>query len=215
MKSKSAATAVAAASLALALAACGRGNETGSAADQQNEAINQAQDAASAVVGTTSAATVASTTVDGFVMEAANGDMYEIEAGKMALQRARNAEIKKIAQMIVDDHTASSTKLKSLISGGQVTGVTLPAAMDERHKGMIDNLRGATDQDFDNRWLDQQATAHREALTFLKGYQTAGQNEPLKAFAAEVEPKVQHHLDLISKVDRGQNPPSGGNTTGR
>lgn len=215
MKSKSAALFAAAASCTLALAACGRGNETGSAPDQQNEAINQAQDATSAVVGTTSAATVASTTVDGFVMEAAQGDMYEIEAGKMALQRAKNAEVKKLAQMIVDDHTASSTKLKSLVSGGQVTGVTLPTAMDERHKGMIDNLRGATDQDFDNRFLDQQANAHREALTFLKGYQTAGQNEPLKAFAAEVEPKVQHHLDMINQIDRDRNPPSGGNTTGR
>jgi putative membrane protein len=207
MKNRLAATA-AFASLTL-LAACGRGNETGSAADQQNEVINQAQDAASAIVGPTSAATLASTTVDGFVMEAANGDLYEIESGRMALQRSQNPEVKKIAQMIVDDHTAASTKLKSLIDSGQVTGVTLPVAMDERRKGLIDNLRGATDQDFDNRFLDQQANAHREALIFLKGYQTAGQNEALKAFAAEVEPKVQTHFDMLGQIDRGQNPPSG------
>jgi putative membrane protein len=192
---------VAGASLTL-LAACGQGNETGGAADQQNQPVNAAQDAASAVVGPTSAATLGSTTVDGFVTGAAVGDMYEIEASKLALTRTKNPEVKKIAEMIVADHTASSTKLKGLVDGGQVEGATLPAAMDERRQGMIDNLRWATDQDFDGVYLDQQANAHREALVMLKGYQTAGTNDALKAFAAEVDPKVQMHLDMITALDR-------------
>lgn len=191
------------ASLAL-LAACGQ-KQQGAAPDQQNQPVNAAQDAASAVVGPTSAATIGSTTVDGFVLEAANGDMYEIEAGKMAQQRSKNADIKKLAGMLIADHTASSTKLKGLVSGGQVTGATIPPAMDERHKGMIDNLRGATDQEFDARFLDQQANAHREMLILMNGYQTAGQNDALKAFAGEVKPKVEAHLNEVNRLDRNTN----------
>lgn len=181
------------------VAACGP--QEGAAPDQQNQPVNAAQDAASAVVGPTSAATLGATTVDGFVSSAAIGDMYEIESSRMALERATSAEVKALAQMIIDDHTAASAKLKSLVSGGQVQGATLPTEMDERRQGLIDNLRGAPDAEFDDRYLDQQANAHREALVLLNGYQTAGQSEPLKAFAAEIEPKIQAHLDRITALD--------------
>lgn len=200
------------------LAACGQ-NQQGAAPDQQNQPVNAAQDAASAVVGPTAAATVGSTTVDGFVMNAAVSDMYEIESSKMALERSKNAGVKKIAQMLITDHTASSTKLKGLVTGGQVTGATIPDKMDERRQGLIDNLRGAPDAEFDNRYLDQQANAHREALILMNGYQTAGQNELLKAFAGEVKPKIQAHLDMVNQLDRastggpGAAGTTGGNTT--
>ena len=190
------------------LAACGQ-NQQGAAPDQQNQPVNAAQDAASAVVGPTSAATVGAT-VDGFVMNAAVGDMYEIESSRMAMERSKNAAVRKIAQMLITDHTASTTKLKSLIDGGQVTGATLPTAMDERRKGMIDNLRGAPDAEFDNRYLDQQAMAHRETVVLMEAYQTAGQNEPLKAFAGEVAPKIKAHLDMVNAVDRADAPGAAG-----
>ena len=190
------------------LAACGQ-NQQGAAPDQQNQPVNAAQDAASAVVGPTSAATVGAT-VDGFVMNAAVGDMYEIESSRMAMERSKNAAVRKIAQMLITDHTASTTKLKSLIDGGQVTGATLPTAMDERRKGLIDNLRGAPDAEFDNRYLDQQANAHRETVVLMEAYQTAGQNEPLKAFAGEVAPKIKAHLDMVNAVDRADAPGAAG-----
>ena len=126
------------------------------------------------------------------------------------MERSKNAAVRKIAQMLITDHTASSTKLKSLVDGGQVTGTTLPTAMDERRKGMIDNLRGAPDAEFDNRYLDQQANAHRETLILMEGYQTAGQNEPLKAFAGEVAPKIKAHLDMVNAVDRADAPGAAG-----
>jgi putative membrane protein len=188
----------AAASLVL-VAACGQ--QEGAAPDQQNQPVNAAQDAASAVVGPTSAATLGSTTVGGFVSSAAIGDMYEIESSRMALERATSAEVKALAQMLIDEHTAASNQLKTLVSGGQVPDATLPTTLDERRQGLIDNLRGAPDAEFDDRYLDQQANAHREMLVLLNGYQTAGQNEPLKAFAAEMEPKIKAHLDRVVALD--------------
>ena len=133
------------------------------------------------------------------------------------MERSMNADVKKAAQMIMTDHTSSSNKLKMLVMGGQVTGVTLPTELDERRKGMLDNLRGATAQDFDDRYLDQQTMAHHEALVLHNGYKTVGQNEQLKALAAEVAPKIQMHLDMVTMLDRHTNADdekgAGGNAT--
>lgn len=184
---------------ALSLAGCGK-KESGGAADQANQPVNTAQDLAAATTGVGTAA-VGAISTDAFLTDAAISDMYEIEAAKMAMARSRNPEIKKLAQMITADHTASTEKLKMLVSSGQAAG-TLPTAMDERRKGMLDNLRGASDQDFDDRYLDQQTMAHHEGLLLMNGYKSAGTVEPLKAFAAEMIPKMQMHLDMVTNLDR-------------
>lgn len=186
------------------LAACGRGGDVEEPG--QTAAVNTAQDAASAVVGPTSAATLGAT-LDGFVTNAAIGDMYEIQSSQLAMERSQNAQVREVAQMLITDHSEASAKLKALVDGGQVTGVTLPTEMDERRKGLIDNLRATqTAQDFDNVYLDQQAAAHRETLLMLDAYQVAGQNEALKAYTEEVEPRIVAHLDRVSSIDRSGAP---------
>jgi putative membrane protein len=201
------------------LAACGQKTETGAAADQQNQPVNVAQDVAGAATGVGTAA-VGAISTDVFLRDAAMGDMYEIQAANMAVMRAKNPEVKSFAQMMIKDHTNSSNKLKMLVSGGQVKG-TLPTELDERRKGMLDNLRGAPDADFDARYIGQQRMAHHEMLLLMNGYKTTGTEAPLKAFAAEVAPIVQMHTDMAAALDNANKgdkvsggPGLGGNTTG-
>ena len=200
----------------LSLAACSRqsaentaANTTaaaGNAADATGNAVGQAvdkeQDLAAGPVGQTSAATVGSFTNDGFVSSAAMSDMYEIEAGKIAAQRSKSADVKKFAATMQKDHTATTTELKGILSKSSL-GITPPADLDERRKGMLDNLRSATADNFDKTYLDQQVAAHGEALTLLQGYADHGDNADLKAFAAKVAPKVQMHLDMAKGLDKG------------
>ncbi|HYE46968.1 MAG TPA: DUF4142 domain-containing protein [Caulobacter sp.] len=194
-------TALAAALLAAAtLSACGKpGDER--AEGQKNEPTNIVQDAAGAATGLATGA-VGAVNAEAFVRDAAIGGMYEIESSKLALQRSKNADIKKAAQTIIADHTAADGKLKALVSSGKAPG-PLPTEMDERRKGMLDNLRGASDADFDDRYLDQQTMAHHEAMTAFNGYAQTGDNADLKAFAAEVAPKLKVHADLVTGLDRG------------
>jgi putative membrane protein len=181
----------------VALAACSE--KPGGAADQQDKAVNVAQDSAGAATGLATAA-VGAVSTDAFVRDAAMGDMYEIEAAKMALARSKSAEIQALAKMIQTDHTAASEKLKMLVSSGQVKA-ELPTALDERRKGMLDNLAGAGGTDFDGRYLKQQTAAHHEAVALFDGYKTAGSDPALKAFADEVSAKIHMHLDMANKLD--------------
>ena len=198
---------------ALSLAACGKkvdtaasdavnttGNVAEAAANATGQAVDKAQDVASAPVGAVSAATVGSFTTDGFVTAAAMTDMYEVEAAKIAQQRSKSADIKKFAAMMVKDHTATTKELKGILTKAAITA-TPPAEFDERHKGLIDNLKSATADNFDKTYLDQQTAAHEEAETLMKGYADHGEQADLKAFATKVAPKVQMHLDMAKSLD--------------
>lgn len=188
---------------ALALAACGDNSANNVSADAANTAAAAAgkvEDTAGAAVGMASAPLV--NTADAYVAQAATGDMYEIESSKLALERSTSDAVKKFAQQMVTDHTATTAKLKAAIAAGGLN-LTPPAALDARRQGMLDNLRAATAADFDQVYLDQQTAAHSEALTVHSSYAEDGENPALKTLAAETAPKVQHHLDMVKQLDAG------------
>lgn len=189
------------ASLSL-LAACGQGGD--SAGQNADEAVNATQDAASGVVGQTSAMTLGANTVDGFVTNLAISNMYELEAAKIAATKSTNADVKALAAMITKDHTAAGEKLAAAAPTA-APGVAIPTALDQRHQGLIDNLNAATADDFDKVYLDQQVAAHNEALTLLNGFSNNTDAPALATLARELVAPVTAHRDrartLVEAMD--------------
>jgi len=155
------------------------------------EAVSAVEDAVASLVGQVSAEMT--TTTRGFATAAAVSDMYEVEAGRIAADRARSDEVKAFARMMVDAHTKTTAGLKSAISAGKAD-VTLPTAVDNRRQGMLDNLRGADAGDFDYRYMTQQVAAHREAERLFDGYSKDGDNQAVKDFAAKTVGDIRSHL---------------------
>lgn len=179
------------ASLAL-LAACSQGGD--SAKQNAAEAVNATQDATSGVVGQTSAATVGANTVSGFVTGLATGNLYELEAAKVAAAKSTSADVKALAAMITKDHTAAGQKLAE-VAPTAAPDVTIPTALDARRQGLIDNLNAATPGDFNKVYLDQQIAAHNETLTLLNGFEGNTDAPALSALARELIPTVTAHRD--------------------
>jgi putative membrane protein len=186
----------AAAATALTLAACQKKDAAPDPNDPgtSNAAVNAAQDATGAAVGQVAANTMGSMSTDDFVTNAAISDMYEIEAGKIAEKKGQSADVKAFGKMMVADHTKMSADMKPLVAAA---GKTLPTGLDERRKGMIDNLNAASAADFDKAYLSQQEAAHSEALDLMKGYADKGDDAGLKGGAAKAVPMVQAHLDKV------------------
>jgi putative membrane protein len=197
----------AAAAAVLTLAACNKqgagntadagANTTGNSAmasanPGQSGPVNGAQDAMGAAVGQTSAATMGSHDTGAFVENAGQGNMYEIQAAKIAEEKSKNAEVKAFAKMMVTDHTALMNEMKPLVTKA---GKTPPTDLDQRRKGFLDNLRAAGPADFDKTYIDQQVAAHQETLTLMQGYADNGDDAGLKGAAGKAAPKVQAHLD--------------------
>jgi putative membrane protein len=189
----------AAAAAALSLAACNKPATTTATdtATEANQPVNATQDAVGAAVGQTSAATLGSRDTGAFVSNASQSDMYEIQAGQLAATRAKNADVKAYGKMMVTDHTAMMNQMKPLVTAA---GQTPADKLDERRQGFIDNLKQATDANFDKTYIDQQVAAHGEALTLMQGYASEGPDAGLKAGAAKAVPKIQMHLDKAKSI---------------
>jgi putative membrane protein len=192
----------AAAVAALSLAACNKPAATPTDPGAENKtavgaAVDKAQDATGAAVGAASANTLGPHDTAAFVSNASQADIYEIEAAKTAQARTKNPDIKAFAKMMVTDHTATSKALGPLATAA---GQTPADKLDQRRQGFIDNLKTASDADFDKVYVDQQVAAHKEALDLMSGYAKDGSDAGLKDAAAKTAPKVQMHLDKITSI---------------
>ena len=137
-----------------------------------------------------------------YVQMAAMGDMFEVEASRVALMRARSDAVKKFAQEMIDAHTKSSDELKArLVRAGLI--VETPATLDAEHQRKLDDLKAANGQAFDERYIVQQKEAHEEALMLHRTYAMRGSVADLKAFAADIVPKVEMHVKMTSELQNG------------
>jgi putative membrane protein len=133
---------------------------------------------------------------------AAMGDMFEVEASRLALMRARSAEVKEYAQDMIDAHTRSSDDLKArLVRAGLI--IEPPAMLDAEHLRKLDDLKAASAETFDGRYVAQQKEAHEEALMLHRNYAVRGSVADLKAFAADIVPKVEMHVKMASDLQNG------------
>ncbi|MCF8503723.1 MAG: DUF4142 domain-containing protein [Caulobacter sp.] len=179
-----------AAAMALTLAACGKKSE---------EAAMGAPDANPSATIPTAANEAAA---PDFVSKAAISDMYEIESGKLALERATNPEVKAFAQMMVDMHTRTTEDLKTAINASGLI-LTLPAALPEDKMKSLADLRAAKAEDFDKAYMDAQIDAHQATLDLMTRYAQDGDNATLTAAAAATAPVVQQHLDKADALRKG------------
>jgi putative membrane protein len=174
----------------------------------QNTASNQsnspsvAQDSPSSLreSGLRGSSTQLSNESKDFVTKVAMGNLFEIEASKIALDRANFADVKEFAMQMVTDHTKSKEDLQSALTQSNAD-VALPASLDMDHMAMIDALNKATNLEFDRRYIDQQLISHNNALEAMQDYMKDGDNPELRTFADMASSTVKMHLDHMKMID--------------
>jgi len=133
-------------------------------------------------------------TSQSFVTQAATTDMAEIELGQLAMKNSQDASVKKFAEQMVKDHTATSAKLKSIAAKDNLT---LPTALDSEHAAVKSKLAALKGKDFDQAYGMEMAKGHEKAVAL---FESASQNTAvtgdLKQFAVSTLPKLREHKGM-------------------
>ena len=142
--------------LAAALAGGCRGNDRDQAA---------APPAGSAPVGTSGEAGDVKRADRDFVRDAAIANMAEVEIGRLALQRSSDANVKKFAQMMIDDHTEAGNALQSMASRHHIE---MPTQVDDAHKEKAEELGKKQMAEFDRDYADAMVDGHQAFVDKLE-----------------------------------------------
>jgi len=124
-------------------------------------------------------------------MKIADVNMFEVQAGQLAQQKAQRDEIKQFAKMMVDDHTQAQQQLQQI---GQQKGWQFSEELMPVHREMLNELNKLDGQEFERAYLYGQVAGHTKTALKLRDDKAEFQDPQLKQYAATILPKVQQHL---------------------
>jgi len=131
----------------------------------------------------------------------AQANIAEVESGKIALDKSSDAEIKKFAKMMVDDHSKGLSDVKTLAAA---KGTELPDGPDAKHKAVALEFKALSGGMFDSRYVKQAGVGDHEATEkLLKKTQSEAKDADLKALAGKMLPVVQTHLQHARTLEAG------------
>jgi len=166
------------------------GSATGSAMAETGSAGSAAAPAASLTDPQIAAIVVAANQVD-------------IDAGKLAAKKTKNAEVKKFAELMVTDHTSINKAAVALVTKLKVT----PEESDAS-KGLVaagkentDKLEKMSGAEFDKAYVDNEVAYHKAVIdTIDTKLIPSAQNAELKNTLISVKPTIEAHLKHAEMV---------------
>lgn len=125
--------------------------------------------------------------------------MLEVEASKLALERATTPAVKDFAQTMVTDHTKANEELKAAASQ---KNISLPAALSDKSQKKLNDLREKSGKDFEDAYTDCMVKDHKEAVDKFKKQAEKGEDADLKSWAAGKVATLEHHLEMAKATEK-------------
>jgi len=184
---------------ALALAGCGHKDETTTTtnsvtSDSGSTTVADSGIADNSVVAAPAPAPAPSGG-QAFANTAAASDAFEIAESQLADTSAKSAAIKSFAKKMIEAHTGSTAKLKT-VTAGLSPAITPDPTLTPDQQAKVDALKAKTGADFDTAYAADQVAAHQATLDALKSYSASGDVPALKTFATGLVPTVTAHLNM-------------------
>jgi len=130
-----------------------------------------------------------------FLNEAIQGDLAEVNMGKLAQEKGQSEAAKQFGQMLEQDHGQHLQKAKD---SAQQMGVTPPTEPNPKQKKMYDQLSKMSGAQFDKEFAQHMIKDHKEDIG--KYEKEAKSKGPLAQFAQETIPTLQKHLQTAERL---------------
>jgi putative membrane protein len=122
--------------------------------------------------------------------------MTEVEAGKLALSKAQDPQIRDFAQRMVADHGKANAELASIAKS---KGIAAPKKLDAEHQAMVDTFKGKSGADFDAAYAHHMNMDHSKAIALFEGASMSSDAD-LAQFAQKALPTLKEHKQMAEKL---------------
>jgi len=145
----------------------------------------------------------------GFVVNAADGGMFEVKAGELAVAKGStkamgsmmmgsdSMSVKSFGQMMITDHTMANNELMALASKKNINvanALTLPKQQK------LDSLMALSGQAFDMTYTKMMVASHVETVNLFQNEANSGGENELKTWASGKLPTLKHHLEMAQMM---------------
>jgi putative membrane protein len=134
-----------------------------------------------------------------FVQKAIMGNRAEVDAGKLALQKSNNADVKSFAQKMVDDHTVMLNDMNKVADELHIKAPQSASGKDKAEAAKLSALSGSA---FDSAYVKAMVKDHKKDLAELTKESSSASIPEVKDAATKALPIVQGHLEMIQGIEK-------------
>jgi len=131
-----------------------------------------------------------------FIRAAIEGGLAQIRLGELAVQKG-SADLKPVAQKLVDDHLAIN---KDLSAVGDSLGVLPPKKLSKEDQAEFDKLSGLAGKAFDAEYVPFIFKAHMKDMHDFYREASAAADPELATTAANAMKTMHDHIEALIKV---------------
>ncbi|TDV55405.1 DUF4142 domain-containing protein [Actinophytocola oryzae] len=121
-------------------------------------------------------------------------NLWEIPMGKLAVERGQTDKVRAAGKTINADHTKLDVAIKQL--AGQF-GAQLPDKPSSSTAKWMDEIRAASDDDFDKVFADRLRAAHGTVFGLIAEVRAGTRNTVIRDFATQANTIVMRHMTLL------------------
>ena len=132
-----------------------------------------------------------------FIRKAAQGNLAEVELGKLAVQKSLSNDVKRFGQQMIDDHGKAMDHLKQLAAKKSLHLSSSPDASESATAKRLSKLSG--DQ-FDNAYMAQMLKDHKVEVDDFRKENKTTQDRDIRGFVTETLPILEDHLKKAETI---------------
>jgi putative membrane protein len=131
-----------------------------------------------------------------FIKKAIQHNHAEVDAGKLAQEKASNPAVKQFGAMMEKDHSDANNMAKTT---AKVLDVELPESADMVHQASYLKMKLLQGDTFDRSYMNDMVQDHEKDIAEYE--KAAGRGDVAGAYAKEMLPKLKAHLEEAKKID--------------
>jgi len=132
-----------------------------------------------------------------FMEKAAAGGMAEVELGKLAQERAANAQVKEFGARMATDHAKANEELRPIADAKHVA---LPGGPDKKQQRAYKKLAKLSGAEFDKAYTRHMLDDHKKDVKEFQKEANSGKDGDVRNFAAKTLPTLEEHLRLAQSA---------------
>jgi putative membrane protein len=129
-----------------------------------------------------------------FVKQATESGRKEVRSARDALPQLKKPELKRIAEMLVTDHSGANAKLSKI---AEAKGWPVPAPQANAAPPS-----GTAVPDFDAKWTAEMIDGHERSIALYRAQAQSGEDEELRKYARETLPTIERHLAQLKELQK-------------
>jgi putative membrane protein len=132
-----------------------------------------------------------------FVGKVSQGGMYEVEASKIAEERASSPDVKDLSITEVHDHSLVNHELKRIAT---LKGIPVSATLNADFQQRLEKLKSVSGPAFEAAYITDMQAIHDKDEKLFAAEATEG-SDAFKTFAHQTDLIVKRHIGALHGLD--------------